>query len=502
MTSRSADLLHYREVQSIDRRDPADGTYAVRWGSDPSRGWEYEPGIYGADFTSQLLMVTYLRQGVVIDPAKPGVTFDHAHGRMVLTAVDWTEDNAGSTKRRFELKFRIVPHNPAGNNIHYKSTDWIRLDWTTSGSGVHITPASQTFHFDGGYQNEFNSVFEITLDAAPTTDDWLHCNLAAADDLFGMTFDSYDMSLALPDLATAVQQDYALPQAAHRITPHAQGAPATAWIFDVEAQDPNNEGSALRPDEQGEAEVVSSSYGGLSGKQVLTVQQDLRELQLHLRSTQTPTYVDEVDVYVITWAEELLGAHVVARARIGGSAPFDHRFLLRGLLRGQHIILVAAQQIASSLTHSLGSPHLRWDVSMTDANIPPVQQVAPGIIATWWQAFEKVADDVALFDDVPHPRFWLAVRTTSGGVISTQRWMPGDVIPASAGNPAAATPVLGPYAVRAVSASGQINHNRELQIWRDGSAYKARFYNLGSRETDVYLDRIEIDYLPGPAPPR
>ncbi len=501
MTDRSADLLHYREIQSIDRRSPDDGVYAIKWGSQGP--WEYEPGVPNADFSYLLLEHVSERPGNEWDYDKPGFTFTPQHARINLTAVDWTEDNAGSTTRRFDIKFEIAPRNSAANHTYpYKSTDWITLEWLKSSDHLTVTPSSQTFHFVDGDNISFNATFRVTLDRAPQTSDWLRCSLSAADRLFGMWFDDYTMTYVLPDLATAVQQDYSLPQAAHKITPHAQGAPAEAWIFDVSAQDPHNEGSASRPDEQGEAEVVSASYGGLPGTQVLTVQQDLRELQLHLRSTQTPTYVDEVDVYVVSWQEDVLAPHVVARARIGGSAAFDHRIVLRGLLRGQHIILVAAQQIASSLTHSVGSPHLRWDVSLADANIPSHNLVAPGIVSTWWQAHEDVADDLTLFDDIPDPRFWSGVRTVSNGVISTQRWLPGDIIPTSAGSPAAATPALGPYAVRAGSATGQINHNRELQIWRDGATYKLRFYNLGARETDVYLDRIEIDYLPGPSPVR
>ena len=96
----------------------------------------------------------------------------------------------------------------------------------------------------------------------------------------------------------------------------------------------------------------------------------------------------------------------------------------------------------------------------------------------------------------------MAVRTTSNGIVSTCRWVSTDMVHASAGGPDKATPVLGPYSVRTGSAHGQIVHNRELQIWRDGTTYKLRFYNAGSRDTNVYLDRIEIDYLPGPAPPR
>ena len=491
MTQRSADLLHYREIQSIDRRSIDDGAYAIAIGS--AAPWQ-DRNSYPRDRT--LATHGYFVDTDVIDADKPGFTIDRSGGHFVFRAVDWTEDNAGSTTRHMQLKFSLLPEN----TIQYKSTDWCLLTWTTSRSGVKITPSQQYFHFVGGNQQEFAATFELTIDAAPTTSDWISCVLTTTVE--HMDYQGYRLTYILPDLANAVQQDYSLPQAAHKITPHAQGAPAEAWIFDVSAQDPNNEGSATRPDEQGEAEVVSGSYGGLSGTQVLTVQQDLRELQLHLRSTQRPTYVDEVDVYVISWQEEVLAPHVVARTRVGGSADFNHRIVLRGLLRGQHIILVAAQQIASSLTHSVGSPHLRWDVSLADANIPPAQQVAPGIIATWWQAHEDVADDLELFDDIPHPRYWLAVRTRSNGVISTQRWLPGDIIPASGGSPSASTPALGPYAVRKGSSSGQIVHNRELQIWRDDDTYKLRFFNLGARETDVYLDRIEIDYLPGPAPAR
>lgn len=437
-------------------------------------------------------------------PQTPGLVLDGRNGVLNTNGVDFTEDNAGTTTREYLITVKLTP----STERNYAPTEHILLRVNAHGHWQGVAPAGwydqyQKLTFHGGSQEPFVRTFRIQLTQAPRNghQDYVQVSIGQSPQRspHPIKFDSWSITVGLPYDGRFATQGYRVTQATGRVPLPGFDNSDFPWMATLALNGDNAEGDTRDREEADRAEVVSDGYGALTGKRVLVAQRDLRQVKFRFASQIEPTYDGTIHLYVVGWAPDVIAPRVVGIVALAPHA-YDTTVAVEGIIEGETFAIFSSDHIDPSsgiLTYAtLGNPLLTWDPALAP-QAPNPHLIAQGIVDTWVMELignQKTADEIPLAG-VPHPTSWLAVRTYSNGVISCVPWGMDDRLPTSGGQPAGATPVLSPFSMRTESSTGTIVHNREVQIWRDGQTYKMRFYNTGSRETDLYLDRIEIDYL-------